>query len=95
MPDHKPDAIRHTHETRVVGVDAVHGEVVGVGGHAEAETVHEVDVLVPALPRLQVGGHDHLAAAEGVVLVPRLGPEVGAGDHEVGNVGVLLADDLV
>ena len=52
MPDHKPDVIRHTHETRVIGVNAVHGEIVGVGGHAEAEAVHEVDVLVPALPRL-------------------------------------------
>ena len=66
MLDHQPNAIRHAHKARVVGVDAVHGEIVGVGGHTEAEAVHKVDVLVPVLPRLQVGGHDHLAAAEDV-----------------------------
>ena len=37
MLDHKPDAIRHAHKSRVVGVNAVHGEIIGVGGHAEAE----------------------------------------------------------
>ena len=95
MLDHQPDAIRHAQKSRIVGMDAVHGEIVGVGDHTEAEAVHEVDVLVPVLPRLQVGVHDHLTAAEDVVLTAGLCPEVGTSDHDVGEVGVLLADDLV
>ena len=47
MLDHQPNAIRHAQKSRIVGVDAVHGKVVGVGDHAEAEAVHKVDVLVP------------------------------------------------
>ena len=52
MLDHQPDAIRHAQKSRIVGMDAVHRQIVGVGGHTKAEAVHEVDVLVPVLPRL-------------------------------------------
>ena len=58
MSNHRPNAVRHAMEPGIIGMNAIHREIVLMRLYKETHTIDKVYILIPSLTSLQVRRHD-------------------------------------